>query len=386
MSMATSDAENRTDGISRADLAVAAAAFVTAAATAGLAAMRDGEDPFTLAAAATLAAQSVALLWRRQHPLLVWSAVGLFAALYGIADWADPILPIPAFVALIAVFEWCRRRTALAILAATSLVAFVATALPEDSDALDWGLVVLLLVVSPVIGELLHARRDELAALESRNAALRAEQAHAVEAARVVERQRIARELHDVVTHNVTMLVVQAEAAASVPAMSDAERVAALDGLASGGRAALSELRQLLGVLRDSDDGTPSAPVPGIAQAGELVDRACGAGLAVELHASEPADPIPAAVDLAGYRVIQEGLTNVIRHASAKRATVAVDFDVDELVITVDDDGVGGAGIDGVGLTGIRERVRLLGGVVDAGQGPLGGFRLLARIPTRLSQ
>ena len=384
--MATSDAEDPTDGISRADLAVAAAAFVTAATTAGLAAMRDGEDPFTLAAAATLAAQSVPLLWRRQHPVLVWSAVGLFAALYGIADWADPILPIPAFVALIAVFEWCQRRTALAILAATSLVAFVATALPEDSDALDWGLVVLLLVVSPVIGELLHARRDELAAWESRNAALRAEQAHAVEAARLVERQRIARELHDVVTHNVTMLVVQAEAAASVPSMSDAERVAALDRLASGGRAALSELRQLLGVLRDSDDGTPSAPVPGIAQAGELVDRACRAGLAVEFHASQPADPIPAGVDLAGYRVIQEGLTNVIRHASAKRATVAVDFDVDELVITVDDDGVGGAGIDGVGLTGIRERVRLLGGVVDAGRGPLGGFRLLARIPTRVSQ
>jgi signal transduction histidine kinase len=381
MSIVTSDAEDRTDQVARADVAVAAAAFVIAATTAGLAAMRDGEDPFTLAAAATLAAQSLLLLWRRRHPVLVWSAVGVFAAVYGIADWADPILPIPAFVALIAVFEWCRRRTALAILASTTVVAVVATALPDDSDALDWGVVVLMLVVSPVIGELLRSRRDELAALEARNAALRAEQAQAVEAARLVERQRIARELHDVVTHNVTMLVVQAEAAASVPSMSDDERVAALDELAAGGRAALAELRQLLGVLRDSDDGTPSAPVPGIAQAGELVERARRAGLAVEFHGSDPADPLPAAVDLAGYRVIQEGLTNVIRHASATHATVAVDFGRDELVITVDDDGVGGNGTDGVGLTGIRERVRLLGGAVDAGRGPLGGFRLLARIP-----
>ena len=381
MSIVTSDAEGRTDGVARADVAVAAAAFVIAATTAGLAAMRDGEDPFTLAAAATLAAQSLLLLWRRRHPVLVWSAVGVFAAVYGIADWADPILPIPAFVALVAVFEWCRRRTALAILASTTVVAVVATALPDDSDALDWGVVVLMLVVSPVIGELLRSRRDELAALEARNAALRAEQSQAVEAARLVERQRIARELHDVVTHNVTMLVVQAEAAASVPSMSDDERVAALDELAAGGRAALTELRQLLGVLRDSDDGTPSAPVPGIAQAGELVERARRAGLAVEFRGSDQTAPLPAAVDLAGYRVIQEGLTNVIRHASATHAAVAVDLGRDELVITVDDDGVGGNGTDGVGLTGIRERVRLLGGAVDAGRGPLGGFRLLARIP-----
>jgi signal transduction histidine kinase len=284
-------------------------------------------------------------------------------------------------VALASLFEWGRRRTAIVLLVLTSVGAVVVTAQIDDSDALDWGVIVLMLVISPIVGEWLRTRRDELAALESRNTALRAEQAQAVEAARLVERQRIARELHDVVTHNVTMLVVQAEAAASVPSMSDAERVAAFDGLAAGGRSALAELRQLLGVLRDTDDGLPSAPVPGIAQAGELVDRARRAGLAVEFRGSQPADPLPAAVDLAGYRVIQEGLTNVIRHASASHASVAIDFEPDELVITVDDDGTGGNGTDGVGLTGIRERVRLLGGAVDAGRGPLGGFRLLARIP-----
>jgi signal transduction histidine kinase len=298
------------------------------------------------------------------------------AAVYGLADWADPVLPVPAMVALAALFEWGRRRTAIALLVLTSLIAVVVTAQIDDSDALDWGVIVLMLVISPIVGELLRTRRDELAALE-----LRVQQEQAVEAARLLERQRIARELHDVVTHNVTMLVVQAEAAASVPAMSDRERVAALDGLAAGGRAALAELRQLLGVLRESDDGTPSAPLPGMAQAGELVERARRAGLAIEFHQPDLADPLPAAIDLAGYRVIQEGLTNVIRHASATHATVAVNFGRDELVITVDDDGVGGNGTDGTGLTGIRERVRLLGGAVDAGRGPLGGFRLSARIP-----
>jgi len=253
--------------------------------------------------------------------------------------------------------------------------------LTDDPDALDWGVIVLMLVVSPTVGELLRARHDQLAELEQRNVALRAEQAQAVEAARLLERQRIARELHDVVTHNVTMLVVQAEAAASVATMSDLDRVDAFDGLAAGGRAALSELRQLLGVLRETDEAVPSTPVPGIAQAGELVERARRAGLAVEFRGGDAAEPLPAAVDLAGYRVIQEGLTNVIRHASARHASVAVDVDGSELVITVDDDGVGGQAPDGVGLTGIRERMRLLGGAVDTGRGPLGGFRLSARIP-----
>ena len=381
MSNAEGDATQRALRLERSDVWIAAVAFLVAAFTAALNAMREGEDPFPLAAAATLVAQSVPLVWRRRHPVVVWVVVGVFVAIYGIAEWADPILPIPAFVALSSVFEWCGRRVAIAILVITSVVAVLATALTDDPDALDWGVIVLMLVVSPVVGELLRARRDQVAALESRNAALRAEQSHAVEAARLLERQRIARELHDVVTHNVTMLVVQAEAAASVPTMFDAERVAAFDGLASGGRAALAELRQLLGVLRDSDDGIPSGPVPGISAAPELIARARGTGLDVEFRGPNGTAALPAAVDLAGYRVIQEGLTNVIRHSSARHASVAVELGGNELVITIDDDGVGGNGVDGIGLTGIRERVRLLGGAVDAGPGPLGGFRLVARMP-----
>jgi signal transduction histidine kinase len=257
----------------------------------------------------------------------------------------------------------------------------VVTAQIDDSDALDWGVIVLMLVISPVVGELLRTRREELAALERRNATLRAEQERTVDEARRHERQRIARELHDVVTHNVTMLVIQAEAAASVPTMSDSDRVAALDAVAAGGRTALAELRQLLGVMRDPEDGTPSAPIPGIAAAAELVERARRTGLDVEFRSPIDSEPLPTAVDLAAYRVIQEGLTNVVRHASARHAAVAVEVEADELVITIDDDGVGGDGVEGVGLTGLRERVRLLDGALDAGPRTAGGFRLSARIP-----
>ena len=251
---------------------------------------------------------------RRRHPVAVWFAVGALLAVYGLANWADPMLPVPAMVALAVALRMGTAANCVVLLVLTSVGAVVVTAQIDDSDALDWGVIVLMLVISPVVGELLRTRRDEVAALESRNAALRAEQAQAVEAARLVERQRIARELHDVVTHNVTMLVVQAEAAASVPTMSDADRVAALDGV-GGGRSgrALAELRQLLGVLRDTDDATAvGARSPASPQAGELVERArrARAGRRVPRHRTHT-EPLPAAVDLAGYRVIQEGLTNV---------------------------------------------------------------------------
>ena len=381
MSSSPGASERRAGPITRADVLVAVAAFVITASTAALGATRSGEAPFTAAAALVLAAESLLLVARRRHPLMTWTAVGTIAAIYGIVDWADPIIPLPVIVALASVFEWCGRRTAMLVLAITAVIAVLATALPSDSDALDWGVVVLTLVVSPVIGDLLRTRRDELDAMAARNAALAAAQVHAVESARLAERRRIARELHDVVTHNVTMLVVQAEAGASTAGMDDGERIAAFDALADAGRAALVELRQLLGVLRDPAEGTPSAPVAGIAQVDELIGRARRAGLDVEYCAPESAADLPAAVDLAAYRVVQEGLTNVVRHASARRAVVSVVVDPETVVITVDDDGLGGAGVDGIGLAGLRERIRLLGGSVEAAPRPLGGFRLSTRIP-----
>ena len=195
---------------------MAIAAFAVSASTAALA-ERTGEAAFTLVAALVLAAQAAPLVVRRRYPVVSAATVGVFSMIYGLVDWADPLIPITAVVSLAAVFEYCERRTALIVLGVAGVAAVVATGLAGDSDALDWGVVVLTLVLSPVIGELMRGRRRHILELEARNEQLETERQRAVEEARIAERQRIARELHDVVTHNVTMLVVRAEAAASTP-------------------------------------------------------------------------------------------------------------------------------------------------------------------------
>jgi signal transduction histidine kinase len=369
-------------GVTRSDVLVAIAAFAVAASTAALGSRVD-QEPFTLTAALVLAAQSAPLAWRRQHPIVSAAVVGAFAMCYGIVDWADPLVPVPAVVSLAAVFEYCERRAALIVLGVAGVASVAATGLAGDSDPLDWGVVVLTLVLSPVVGELMRERRQEVRQLEARNERLELERQRAVEDARLGERQRIARELHDVVTHNVTMLVVRAEAAASTTPMSEAERVAAFDALADGGRDALGELRQLLGVLRDPDERAPAAPSAGIARVDELVAGARAAGLDVAYEAPDRLPELSGAVDLAAYRIVQEGLTNVIRHAGARRADVSIALAGDALVVDIADDGVGvrGKAVDGVGLTGLRERIRLLGGTLDAGTGGGRGFRLRASIP-----
>ncbi len=369
--------------VTRSDWLVAIAAFAVSASTAALA-ERTGEAAFTLVAALVLAAQAAPLVVRRRYPVVSAATVGVFSMIYGLVDWADPLIPITAVVSLAAVFEYCERRTALIVLGVAGVSAVAATGLAGDSDALDWGVVVLTLVLSPVIGELMRGRRRHILELEARNEQLETERQRAVEEARIAERQRIARELHDVVTHNVTMLVVRAEAAASTTPMSEVDRVAAFDALADGGRSALGELRQLLGVLRDPAERAPAAPTAGIALVDEVVTGARVAGITVDYAAPESLPPLPGAVDLAAYRVVQEGLTNVVRHARARHAWVTIELGDEALEVAVEDDGVGvpGATADGVGLTGLRERIRLLGGSLDAGARHAGGFRLLARIPT----
>jgi signal transduction histidine kinase len=208
----------------------------------------------------------------------------------------------------------------------------------------------------------------------------------AVEAARVAERRQIARELHDVVTHHVTMLVVQAEAAASKSHLDDADRIIAFDSVATIGRDALAELRQLLGVLRDPDERAPAGPVAGIDHIAELIARTRATGLEVDYRAADTNVSIPTAVDVAAYRVVQEALTNVIKHSDAHGVVVSVAIDDKDVEVEITDDGPGRSGADGVGLTGLRERIGLLGGTIEAAPQPLGGYRLHARIPIGAAQ
>lgn len=215
----------------------------------------------------------------------------------------------------------------------------------------------------------------------SRRAA--ASEAHAIEterrAARLLEdeRSRIARELHDVVTHSLSVVVVQAGAARLD---ADPEQAAHLAAIESTARSALEEMRRLLGVLRGTDD-TGLQPQPGLDQLPDLVEQVTRSGLDVALQHDGDRQPLPPGLDLAAYRVVQEALTNVIRHARARRAKVRLSWEAGRLVLVVTDDGAGEAGPPGRGLLGMTERVVLYGGTVTAGPGAQGGFAVRAELP-----
>jgi signal transduction histidine kinase len=210
-----------------------------------------------------------------------------------------------------------------------------------------------------------------------------------------LERARIASELHDVVTHNVSVMMVQAGAARKVlgSPREDAAGLAeeALLAVEASGRTAMGELRNLLSLLAprvgpgaaDGSGDAPLTPQPGLADVSALVERVSAAGLPVELHSSLPPGGLPPGLDLAVYRIVQEGLTNVLRHSAQAPTVVRISGRLDQLVITVSDDGrgTGGDGQPGRGLLGLRERVALYGGAVDAGPRPGGGWRLRATIP-----
>jgi signal transduction histidine kinase len=197
------------------------------------------------------------------------------------------------------------------------------------------------------------------------------------ERVRAAERERIARELHDVVAHNLAVIVVQAGAAADVFDAQPEQARSALLAIDDAGRSALGELRRLLETV--SGEGE-RAPAPGLSQLGALTDSVRAAGLQVELDVDDGA-PLPALVDLAAYRIVQEALTNALRHAHARRVQVRVARAAGALTIEVLDDGSGAPGADGRGIVGMRERAQTLGGTLQTGARPGGGFRVAAELP-----
>jgi signal transduction histidine kinase len=227
-------------------------------------------------------------------------------------------------------------------------------------------------------------------AVEARDAeerARRAEREREVTARIAVaeERARIARELHDIVAHAVSVMVLQTGAVRHRMTDGAPEDVEALRGVEETGRAALSEMRRLLGAMRRGDDGPELEPAPGLDRLDVLLRETRRAGLPVELHVDGEPFPLPVAIDLSAYRIVQEGLTNVLKHARAGRADVHIRYAADELRIQVCDDGVGtqAASSDGRGhgLVGVQERVKLYGGEMTAATANGGGFRLTTTLP-----
>jgi signal transduction histidine kinase len=198
------------------------------------------------------------------------------------------------------------------------------------------------------------------------------------------ERLRIARELHDVLAHNISMINVQAGVALHLLDERPEQARPALTAIKQASKDALTELRSVLGVLRRVDDDGSRDPAPTLARVDDLISRAGATGLEVRKRVEGDVRPLPAPVDVAAFRIVQEALTNIVRHAGASAATVTVTYDDDAVTVQVDDDGRGSETASlgsGSGIVGMRERAESVGGMLEAGPETEGGFRVRARLP-----
>ncbi|MCF3100540.1 sensor histidine kinase [Streptomyces roseoverticillatus] len=251
-------------------------------------------------------------------------------------------------------------------------------------------------VLAWVLGDSMRTRRAYWAQLEERAARLEKDREQQARMAVTAERARIARELHDVVAHNVSVMVVQADGAAYVLDASPEQAKQALETISGTGRQALAEMRRLLGVLRTEEgttEGGDYVPQPDVEQIGDLVEQVRGAGLPVEYEVEGAPRPLPSGVELTAYRIVQEALTNTRKHGGPEAgASVRLTYFDDGLGLLVEDDGRGAqhelyesGGADGMGhgLIGMRERVGMVGGTLDAGPRPGGGFRISVLLPVK---
>jgi signal transduction histidine kinase len=335
-----------------------------------------------------LAVEAAALLFRHRAPLVVLAIV-LACALaldYG------PVVMLPTLLALFTVAECRDRLTVLGAALVTAAVLIAAQPIHANPEAWPAALSHLVAVgLAVALGLFLRARADYVGGLQERAARLERERELLAHQAAGEERVRIARELHDVVAHNVSLMVVQAQALAATHGDEDPERQAALGRLASLGREALSEMHRMLGVLRlDGGEDAEREPQPGVRDLDRLIARSVQTGLEAKLVVKGEPRTLPPAVDLSAYRIVQEALTNVIRHSRAQHVDVKLEYAQDHLLVTVVDDGVGpsaqstNGSSGGHGLVGMRERVALFGGELDAGaRGDRQGYRIHASLPTR---
>jgi signal transduction histidine kinase len=327
-----------------------------------------------------LAVGPVALLWRRRSPVGVLAVVMGACVLYFALGYPYG----PAWLALIvalwtAVTGGARRAawvtTFVGLAVYFTLAAVVGRVEPINPATVAAHTSSLLLVLA--VAEL---------AMAGRQRRLAADRTRAEEDRRRAgeERMRIARELHDVLAHNISLINVQAGVALHLMDEQPGQSRSALVAIKQASNDALGELRSVLDVLRQGDEAPPRSPASGLAHLDSLVSGAGATGLEVRTRVEGTPRPLSAGTDLAAYRIIQEALTNVTRHAGPATASVLVRYTKDGLTVQVDDDGRGPSspnGTGGNGLLGMRERVAALGGDLDAGPRPGGGFRVLAHLP-----
>lgn len=291
--------------------------------------------------------------------------------------WGDFI---PYALALYSVSAHERRpRDLLALGGGIAAYALVYIGRPEFRRANEVAFDLLVLGVAWGAGQVVRRRGQ----LEVRNALLVRAGTEEAQAAVERERKRIARELHDVVAHNVSVMLVQAAAAKRLLARDPDSGMSLLEVVERAGREAVDEMQMLLGILRDSGEAASLAPRPGMDRLDELIAQVRDAGLNVAVRIEGKERPLPAPLDMSAYRIVQEALTNTLKHAGTAHADVFVRFGDQQVELEVRDNGCGNSGSPdgGYGLLGIRERVLLYGGDFEAGPRPDGGFRVHARLP-----
>jgi signal transduction histidine kinase len=275
------------------------------------------------------------------------------------------------------------RKAGIGLLIVLGSILIVVVNIPGAQTTGDLVFIPLRFVVAWVAGYALRERAERAEAAEERATRAEREREAAARVAVAEERTRIARELHDIVAHSVSIMVLQVGAIRHKLSEVLPEDRDALRGVEQTGRGALAEMRRLLGAMRRDGDGVELAPHPGVDRLDSLLEDVDRAGLPVRLHVDGDPFPLPRTIDLSAYRIVQEGLTNALKHARASQADVTFRYGSDELRIEVRDNGEGLAKSDGLGhgLVGIRERVKIYGGEMTAGAVPEGGFVLGARLP-----
>jgi signal transduction histidine kinase len=331
---------------------------------------------------------TLALAARRRFPgavLAISVASGLAVAAIGVPP---VVLGVAILVAVYSVAAYGDRWVSLAGLAAAELGS---AAVQLTSGRFQAPTVVtngLVLGAAWLLGHFVGVRRAYTARLEQ-TAELERTRAELARRAVAEERLRLARELHDVVAHSISVIAVQSGVGAHVASTQPEEAAKALAAIQATSRAALTELRRLLGVLRQEGEPQGSlAPVPGLADLDSLLAEVAKAGLGVRLRVEGTPSQLPAGVDLSAYRIVQEALTNVRKHAGPARAQVTIGYHDQDVTVEVTDDGRGvvaptgdGRARVGHGLIGMHERVQVFGGDLEAGPRPGGGFRVAARLP-----
>jgi len=352
--------------------------------------------------------QALPLTWRRRWPVLVILAVGIPRSTYDQLGIGFAPLPLGPAIAYYTIMDRCstKVRVVISVLLVGGIIQGQLT--PGHTEPYDFFVAVLQFAVAGTLGILSRTRRAYLEAVETRAEHAEAEHARQVAQAAAEERARIARELHDVVAHHVSLMAVQSEAAAALLPGRPAEAGKAVDIIGQTAREALTELRRLLGVLRgpaDVNGRAATAPAPSVSELGEVLGQVRQAGIAVHLRVEGHPSKLPPGIDLTAYRIVQEALTNTVKHSGAAEAAVTVSYEPGYVTVSVTDagnaavavtvesqarrgragssDGGGArpAASGGFGLAGIAERVASCGGSLTVGPGHAGGFAVTARLP-----